>query len=190
MMSTLKEMGLPIWGIGLSWLWFNASFVSFATFAPGLFMEKGYTLEQSGLLIGIPLLGSLLLSTPTGYLVDRIRRQEWFIAIGGLALCVLALSFNYSTAFPLLVALMGVSSAMIPAPTYSLPPTVLKSENVGMGFGVLSTCSSIGLFGAPYLVGKVRDLTGAYFCSFILISGYALFIAVSILLTWRFIKRN
>jgi nitrate/nitrite transporter NarK len=85
---------------------------------------------------------------------------------------------------------MGVSSAMIPAPTYSLPPTVLKSENVGMGFGVLSTCSSIGLFGAPYLVGMVRDLTGAYFYSFILISGYALFIALSILLTHRFIKRN
>jgi predicted MFS family arabinose efflux permease len=188
--GVLKEMGLPIWGIGLSWLWFNASFVSFATFAPGLFMEKGYTLEQSGLLIGIPLLGSLLLSTPAGYLVDRIRHQEWFIAIGGLALCILALSFNYSTAFPLLVALMGISSAMIPAPTYSLPPTVLKPANVGMGFGVLSTCSSIGLFGAPYLVGKVRDLTGAYFYSFILISCYALFIAVSILLTSRFIKRN
>jgi len=190
MIGTLKEMGAPIWGIGLSWLWFNASFVSFATFAPALFMEKGYTLEQSGLLIGIPLLGSLLLSTPTGYLVDRIRHQEWFIAIGGLALCILTLSFNYSTGFPLLVALMGVSSAMIPAPTYSLPPTVLKPENVGMGFGVLSTCSSIGLFGAPYLVGKVRDLTGDYFCSFILISVYALFIAISILLTRRFIKRN
>jgi predicted MFS family arabinose efflux permease len=189
MIRALKEMGLPIWGVGLSWLWFNASFVSFTTFAPGLFMENGYTLEQSGLLIGIPLLGSLLFSTPTGYLVDRIRHQEWFIAIGGLVLSILTLSFNRSTAFPLLVALMGVSSAMIPAPTYSLPPSVLKPANVGMGFGVLSTCSSVGLFGAPYLVGKVRDLTGSYFCSFTMISAYALLISVSILLTRRFIKR-
>jgi len=190
MITTLREMGLPIWGIGLSWLWFNASFVSFATFAPGLFMENGYTLEQSGLLIGIPLLGSLLLSTPTGYLVDRIKHQEWFIAIGGLAFSILTLSFNYSTAFPLLVTLMGISGAMIPAPIYSLPPAVLKPENVGMGFGVLSTCSSIGLFGAPYLVGKVRDLTGTYSCSFIMISVYALLITLSILLTCRIVKRN
>jgi predicted MFS family arabinose efflux permease len=181
--SSLIEMGLPIWWVGLSWLWFNAAFVSFATFAPSLFLQKGYSIEQSGLLIGIPLLGSLCLSPPTGYLVDRFRHQEWFIGIGGIVLSILTLFFNFSSSFLLLVILMAVFYATIPSPIYSLPPEILKPENVGLGFGVISTCSSVGLFAAPYLVGKAKDLTGSYSWSFILISLFFLLTTISIFFT-------
>jgi len=183
--KSLKEMGLPIWWVGLSWLWFNAAFVSFATFAPQLFLQDGYTIEQSGFLIGVPLLGSLFLSAPTGYLVDRFRHQEWFIGIGGISLALLTLSFNFTSSFLLLVTLMGVFSALIPSPIYSLPPEILKPQNVGLGFGVVSTCSSIGLFVAPYLVGKARDLAGSDRWTFFLISLFSLLIAVSIFFAHR-----
>jgi len=182
---SLKEMGCPIWLVGFSWLWFNAAFVSFATFVPNFFLQKGYTIEQSGFLIGIPLLGSLLFSAPIGYLVDRFKHQEWFIGMGAIALAILILFFNISSSFLLLVILMGIFSAMIPAPIYSLPPEMLKIENVGLGFGVLSTCSSIGLFVAPYLVGKTKDLTGSYSWSFILISLFSFLIMIFIFFTYR-----
>jgi len=178
--KSLNEMGYPIWWVGLSWLWFNAAFISYATFAPNFFLEKGYTIEQSGFLTGIPLLGSLFLSPPTGYLVDRFRHQEWLIGIGGMALSVLAFSFNFSSSFLLLVTLMGIFSAMIPAPIYSLPPEMLKPENVGLGFGVISTCSSIGLFLAPYLVGRIKDFTGSDLWSFHSISIFFLLTTISI----------
>ncbi|OGP69220.1 MAG: hypothetical protein A2169_06160 [Deltaproteobacteria bacterium RBG_13_47_9] len=180
--ESLKEMGSPIWWVGFSWLWFNAGFVAFATFAPNLFLQKGYSIEQSGLLIGIPLLGSLLLSTPAGYLIDRFRNQKWLIGIGGLALSILAVSFNFSSSFLFLVTLMGVFSALIPSSIYSLPPEILKLENIGLGFGVVSTCSSLGLFIAPYLVGKIKDLTGSDQWSFLLISLFFLLTTISILL--------
>ncbi|PIV20478.1 MAG: hypothetical protein COZ69_02930 [Deltaproteobacteria bacterium CG_4_8_14_3_um_filter_45_9] len=183
--KSLKEMGWPIWWVGFSWLWFNAAFTSFATFAPNLFLQKDYTIEQSGFLIGIPLLGSLLFSAPIGYLVDRFKRQEWFIGMGAIALAILALFFNFSSSFLLLVILMGIFSAMIPAPIYSLPPEILKSENVGLGFGVISTCSSIGLFAAPYLVGKATDLTGSYSWSFIFISLFSFLTMIFILFAHR-----
>ena len=93
--KSLKEMGCPIWWVGLSWLWFNAAFVSFATFAPNLFLQKGYTIEQSGFLIGIPLLGSLLFSAPIGYLVDRFKHQEWFIGMGGHCIGHLDIIFQF-----------------------------------------------------------------------------------------------
>jgi MFS family permease len=184
-LKSLNQMGYPIWLVGFSWLWFNAAFVSFATFGPNLFLQKNYTIEQSGFLIGIPLLGSLLFSAPIGYLVDRFKRQEWFIGMGAIALAILALFFNFSSSFLLLVILMGIFSAMIPAPIYSLPPEMLKPENVGLGFGVISTCSSIGLFVAPYLVGKAKDLTGSYGWSFILISLFSFLIMVFIFFTHR-----
>lgn len=188
--NSLKGMGLPIWWVGLSWLWFNAAFVSFATFAPNFFLDKGYTIEQSGLLIGIPLLGSLFMSAPTGYLVDRFRHQEWFIGIGGIALSILAIFFNFSSSFLLLVTFMGIFSAFIPSPIYSLPPKISKPENVGLGFGVISTCSSIGLFVGPYLVGKTRDFTGSYHGSFFLISLFFLLIMISILFAHRFQRKK
>ena len=182
---SLREMGWPIWWVGLSWLWFNAAFVSFATFAPQLFLRDGFTIEQSGFLIGVPLLGSLFLSAPTGYLVDRFRHQEWFIAIGGISLSILTLSFNFTSSFLLLVTLMGVFSALIPSPIYSLPPEMLRPQNVGLGFGVISTCSSIGLFVAPYLVGKARDFTGSDVWTFPLISLFFLLVMVSIFFAHR-----
>jgi MFS family permease len=187
--QSIKEMGWPIWWVGFSWLWFNAAFTSFATFAPTFFLQKGYTIEKSGLFIGIPLLGSLLFSAPVGYLVDRFKHQEWFIGTGAIGLTILALFFNLSFSFLLLVILMGIFSAMIPAPIYSLPPEILKTENVGLGFGVISTCSSIGLFVAPYLVGKAEDLTGSYISTFVLISFFFFLVAIFIFLTHRFRSR-
>jgi MFS family permease len=183
--KSLKEIGYPIWLVGFSWLWFNAAFVSFATFTPNFFIQKGYTIEQSGFFIGIPLLGSLLFSAPIGYLVDRLKHQEWFIGVGAVALAISILFFNFSSSFLLLVLSMGIFSAMIPAPIYSLPPEMLKIENVGLGFGIISTCSSIGLFVAPYLVGKTKDLTGSYSWSFILISLFSFLITIFIFLTHR-----
>jgi len=184
--KSIKKMGWPIWCVGLSWLWFNAAFTSFATFAPNFFQQKGYTIEKSGLFIGIPLLGSLFFSTLVGYLVDRFKHQEWFIGTGAIGLTVLALFFNLSSSFLPLVILMGIFSAMIPAPIYSLPPEILKTESVGLGFGVISTCSSIGLFVAPYLVGKAEDLTGSYISTFVLISVFFFLVAIFIFLTHRF----
>ncbi len=187
--KSLREMGSPLWWLALSWLWFNAGFTSFATFAPNLFLEKGYTIEQSGLLVGVPLLGPLLLGAPTGYLVDRFRHQKWVIGIGGLGLSILTLMFNFSSSFLLLAILMGIFIVMIPAPIYSLPPEMLRIENVGLGFGVISTCSSIGLFVAPYLVGKTKDITGSYHWSFILISFFFFLVIVSIIFAHRSQKR-
>ena len=187
--KSLREMGSPLWWLALSWLWFNAGFTSFATFAPNLFLEKGYTIEQSGLLVGVPLLGPLLLGAPTGYLVDRFRHQKWVIGIGGLGLSILTLMFNFSSSFLLLAILMGIFIVMIPAPIYSLPPEMLKIENVGLGFGVISTCSSIGLFVAPYLVGKTKDITGSYHWSFILISFFFFLVIVSIFFAHRSQKK-
>jgi MFS family permease len=183
--KSLKEMGLPIWFVGLSWLWFNAAFTSFATFGPNVFLQKNYTIEQSGFLIAVPLLGSLFFSAPIGYLVDKFKHQEWFIATGSIALAIVALFFNFSSSFLLLVILMGIFSAMIPAPIYSLPPEMLKADTIGLGFGVISTCSSIGLFVAPYLVGKANDISGSYNWSFILISFFSLLIMIFIFLTRR-----
>jgi predicted MFS family arabinose efflux permease len=185
LMESLKEMGSPIWWIGMAWLWFNAAFISFATFAPVFFVQNGYTIEKSGLLIGIPPLGSVFLSPLVGYLVDRFRKQESFIILGSLALSILSISFISDLPVLFLVVMMALFSAMVPSPIYSLPPEILRPEHTGLGFGVISTCSSIGLFAGPYLVGKAKDLTGSDHWTFGLISLFFFLISISILFARR-----
>jgi len=183
--KSVKNMGSSIWWLGLSWLWFHAAFISFSTFGPDYFLRMGYTIEQSDFFIGIPPLGALLLSTPVGYLLDRIRHKEWFIGVGGIALAGVTFSFNFTSSHLLLVALMGFFCALIPTSIYSLPPEIVEKENLGLAFGILSTCSSTGAFVAPYFVGKIEDLTGSNHWSFILIPLFSLFILISIFFSYR-----
>jgi predicted MFS family arabinose efflux permease len=188
--SSLRKVGLPIWWVGLAWLWFNAGFISFVTFAPDFFIRRGYLIGRADLFVGIPALGSLFLSTPVGYLIDRYRHQEWFIGVCGLGLSVLTFSFLLvSNPLPLVV-LMALFAGWVPTSIYSLPPTMLTSENAGLGFGVLSTCSSLGLFGAPYLVGKIRDLAGSDTWTFVLISLFYALTTVSIVCCHRSLRQR
>ena len=53
---------------------------------------------------------------------------------------------------------------------------------MGLGFGVLSTVSSIGMFFGPYIAGLVRDKTGSYEISFIFLSLLALLITITALI--------
>jgi nitrate/nitrite transporter NarK len=92
------------------------------------------------------------------------------------------------SAFLLLIILMSIFAALIPAPIYSLPPEIMRPENVGLGFGIISSCSGIGIFIGPYLVGKAKDLTGSDLWSFVLISIFFLFAMISIAFTY--LSRN
>ncbi len=176
----LKETGSSVWWVALSWLWFHAALVSFMTFGPDFFVRWGYTIEQSNFFIGIPSLGPLLLSAPVGYFIDRFRHQEWLIGVGGIGLACLTFLFNFTSSFLLLVILMAILCALIPTSVYSLPPEIVKPKNLGLGFGIISTCSSTGALVAPYIVGKVGDLTGSLYWTFVLIPLFYLFIMISI----------
>lgn len=61
-------------------------------------------------------------------------------------------------------------------------PKILESENLGLGFGILSTVNGVGMFFGPYAAGLVRDKTGSYEMSFIFLSILAMLIAVTALI--------
>ena len=183
-LGNFKEEGISIWLVGIAWMWFNASTISFTTFGPDFFIaDKGFSIEFGGFLASFIMWGSLIFSPVVGYLIDKIGFKETLIAMGGLALGVLMFFIPYATTLLIfLMALIGVSVALVPAPVFSLPSDIMKPQNLGFGFGVISTCLSIGMVVGPYLIGLIRDWTGSYNMSFGVMAGFALCVTITMLI--------
>lgn len=175
--SDLQQGTLPVWLIGLAWMWFNAALLSLTTFSPDLFVQRGYDIGFAGFLASFVMWGSLPLSPLVGYLTDKFKVKELSLALGGIGLAVfILLVYNYPSGTVPLMILVGVSGALIPAPVFSLVPDVLPERKLGLGYGIITTCVNIGMVFGPYTVGLGRDLTGSYQASFIVMSISALLV--------------
>ncbi len=177
--SGLIKAGGLIWLAGMCWLWFNAATISFMTFAPDFFVSKGKSIAFAGFLTGLLMWGSLILSPVIGRLIDKFGGNFVFIGTGGLLLsCSLFLvvkSSNYL--FPM--AVMAVAVALVPTPVFSFVSKISKHENLGMGFGILSLNSGLGMFLGPFLSGLARDASGSYKTTFVFLAFISLLISVS-----------
>ncbi len=177
--SSLPKVGVLMWLVGFCWMWFNAATISFSTFAPDFFMSKGHSIGFAGFLASLVMWGSLGLSPVIGYLVDKVNNNDVFIGVGGVIMATAIYLVSRSTDFLFPMVVMAVAVAFIPAPVFSFPSKILQPENLGLGFGILSTVSGVGMFFGPYMAGLVRDKTGSYEISFIFLSILALLVTLT-----------
>ncbi len=177
--SGLPKVGVLIWLVAFCWMWFNAATISFSTFAPDFFMSKGYSIGFAGFLASLVMWGALGLSPVIGYLVDKVNNNDVFIGVGGVIMATAIYLVTRSTDFLFPMVVMAVAVAFIPAPVFSFPSKILQPENLGLGFGILSTVSGVGMFFGPYMTGLVRDKTGSYEISFIFLSILALLVTLT-----------
>jgi len=177
--SSLSKVGVLIWLVAFCWMWFNAATISFSTFAPDFFMSKGYSIGFAGFLASLVMWGALGLSPVIGYLVDKVNNNDVFIGVGGVIMATAIYLVTRSTDFLFPMVVMAVAVAFIPAPVFSFPSKILQPENLGLGFGILSTVSGVGMFFGPYMAGLVRDKTGSYEISFIFLSILALLVTLT-----------
>ncbi len=63
---------------------------------------------------------------------------------------------------------------------FSLSTRIPPIERVGMGFGIISTCLSLGIMIGPCLVGIARDLVGGYGAGFLMMALFAFLSTASI----------
>jgi MFS family permease len=161
--SDFRALGLPVWLLGLAWMWLSAEAAAFTTFAPDFMVQQGSSIPFAGFASSLFMLGPLCFSVPVGYLTDRFGRKELFIGAGGLASAVFVLLFAAVPAGTVLfVIAAGVSIAFVPAPVFSLAADFLGRERLGLGYGVILTGQNLGAVLGPYLVGLTKDLTGSY----------------------------
>ncbi len=181
----VAEAGLPIWTVGAAWGLFNASIISLSTFAPDFMVGRGLGLASAGFDTSLVMAGSLFLSPVIGFFVDKTDGKEAFIAAGGVGMAVLLLLFPAGvTHFAVIMLGAGIMASFIPAPAFSLAADVVSPARLGMGYGILSLLSNLGIFVGPQLVGLARDATGSYGAGFLLMALFSLLGMVSIVPLW------
>ncbi len=168
--QNIADTGILIWIVGFTWMWFNAAFISFLTFAPNFFVSKGYEPSFAGFMSSIVMMGSLFLSPLIGYLVYKFGREEMLIVVGGAVLTLLIFLVPTASMHLSLLIFVGIFTAFIPAPVFSLPSKIVQPQSLGLGFGILTACLNVGVLAGPYLTGLAKDLTGEYTASFYLMS--------------------
>ncbi len=174
-LPSLRRMPGTIWLTGAIWGAFNVAAISFLTFASDYYVSVGFNVSYAGFLTSLFMVGSLLLSPIVGYLIDKVGREEMFIAGGCLALSLLLLLIPHLTFNPLVHGiLIGLTAAFIPAPVFSLVSKIMSPAQLGLGYGILSTCLNTGVLLGPFLVGLSVDRTNSYVYGFYLMAAFAL----------------
>lgn len=174
--------GKPIWLLGLAWLFFNGSTLSFMAFAPDYFQAIGYSVARAGLFSSLIMWGSLLVAPIVGLALDRGLNKALPIAIGGIgiALALFLIPASPFQEFPLLV-LLAVANGLVPVAVFAMPSDLLDRQMLGLGYGILSSLMNVGMFLGPFLAGQARDLSGNYTASFWIMSVLALLVLPSVM---------
>lgn len=154
-----RELALMVWS-GTGWMLLNVALVMLVSFGPTLLMERGRDVTQAGLLVSwasFLSIGSLPLA---GWVIDKSRRRELWMAGGAVAAALTGALFALGEPAWLWIVLLGILWAPV-CSVAALPGTVLRPESRGTGFGVFYTIFYAGMALAPPLAGRLLDVTGS-----------------------------
>ena len=162
-----KTVGWRIWLVGLMWTLLNASVMPYFTYAPDYFISQGRSVSQAGLLSSYPMWASIIIAPMVGLLIDRVGKKRLLIFIGFAANAILFyLIPRFSQQATVFAMTIGIFTAILPTPIFSLPAKLLPDSARGVGFGILTTSGAVGIALGPYITGMLRDFTGDYLWCF------------------------
>jgi predicted MFS family arabinose efflux permease len=176
LMSLSAFRSAEVWKIGIAWLFFTGSMMSFNTWAPTLLTTyKGFTPIEASFYASLLSWISLFIVPVYGILSDRMGKRKMFILVGALLLCLVDAAMAYSSGLILvaLIVALGLVSAMVPGNIQTLPGDVLGPSKASVGFAVLGICSNIGIASTQPLAGMIIDSTGSYSLTLLSMSAFA-----------------
>jgi predicted MFS family arabinose efflux permease len=180
-----KALGsLELWKLAILWLLFQATMLSFLTWAPSLLERfSGMTQIEAGFFTSILSWISLIFVPIYGSLSDRYGKRRMFIISGFALMSLIFALISLDSSFGLLFSFvaLGASSAMVPSIVQTLPAEVLGPGMASVGFGIMTILGNVGPILAPPLIGYALDSTGSFF---ICVTILALISAVGTLLAF------
>ena len=190
LLKGLKLVGVPIWIVGAAWMLFNCCMIALFAFTPDFLQTTGVSITSSGFVTSAVMWTGLVVSPLVGYMIDKLDHKLAIIAISSIVLAALVLLVPTLTGWILAIMLIiGVVQTMMPAPIFALPPDVTSPKRLGLSFGILSFFLSLGIVVGPAVAGLVRDITGSYLASYVLMAVFSLLVALSMLVLGRMQKR-
>ena len=142
---------------------------------------------EIGMLSSLPWIASVFSMLLFARSADKMRERRWHVIVPmlmgstGLILSVLLSSNHYLSFAALILACMGIVSA-IPL-FWSLPTAFLVGAGAAAGIAAINSIANLAGFLAPYLVGWLKQLTsstdsGMYLLAAVLVIGAAITLMV------------
>ncbi len=164
------------WLLGSIWGLFVLVYQSFATWAGTFFIElKGMPSSLAFFMASFMTITAIPVSPVAGALSDRVGKRKVFLMAASLGMAV-SLLLMPGLSMPLLflpVLLFSVSVTFLPAILYSLPSEILSPETVGLVYGIMYTCWSIGISTGPTFIGYIRDTFAGEFPIYLALAAFS-----------------
>jgi len=107
----------------------------------------------------------VLFSLPAGVLADRVSKTTIIIVMKALEVLLMAMAI-FSLAYPqllpplIILALMGMQSALFSPAKYGILPELLPHDQLSKGNGALEMCTFIAIIGGTASGGPLLDFAG------------------------------
>jgi MFS family permease len=147
-------------GAALSWGTYNGSIVVMATFLPALFIALGMAPEAAAARSSIVLWSFAVVVPFCGFLADRVIGRTGAVAAGmGLTAAAFLLVMPTGGAAWVLI-LLGIGLALPPGALTAQVGDATPPAARALVFGWYAAGSYTGMTSAPWIAGKLRDLSG------------------------------
>jgi ACS family tartrate transporter-like MFS transporter len=158
---------------------------------PQIVRMMGYSNFETGLVVVVPYLASMIGMIAWGYSSDLSRERIWHVAVaalfaaGGLSAAAI-LREPMSVLVALSVAAIGIASAL--AVFWTLPPSFLGGTAAAGGIALINSISNLGGFVGPTVMGWLKQTTHSYQSGFAMLSAALVVSAVVILMIGRYLS--
>jgi len=164
--------------LALSYFCWMLGYYGINTFLPimtrGITHATSISTQSLGWILGIMYILAMAMMVWVGTHSDKKNERRWHIAIclSISAVTLIASSYlvnvNLVMAFIFLsIALCGVFGAY--SPFWAIPPSFLTGTAAGGAIALINSVGNLGGFFGPYIVGYVKDVTGSFNFSMILL---------------------
>ncbi|HZK18777.1 MAG TPA: MFS transporter [Clostridia bacterium] len=170
------KMSLSIWLLAAIWVLANAQLLAYITFGPQFFQGVGISVQKAGLLTSFIMLMPIIVGPLVGIVFDKTGRRRGFVRAGTIMMAVSFVFFlKFSGTLPLWAITLGIGFAPIPIYVFAKLPELVEPHQVGMGMGVLTAASNLGITVGPAAFGFILDKTAGSF-----VTGFTVLAIVSV----------
>jgi len=163
----LKEifvMSPSFWYITLLCVTFYSAIFPFQTFAVKFFIEHhGLSREMAGFTSSLITFAAMLGTPLFGLLIDLIGKRASLMMLGSVLLIPVYLLLIYTPLHPIVpMVFMGIAFSLIPAAMWPSVALIVRENQLGTAYGLMTMIQNIGLAGFNLLIGFTNDITGGY----------------------------
>lgn len=183
------KMNSGLWILAITWAVINGQLVAYVTFGPQFFQSVGMASQIGGFLSSIIMFVPIFLAPLCGVIIDKTGQKKKMLLLGSIIMAIAFVLLATSRfGIPLWAALLGVGFSPMPVLVFSSLPEMIQPHQMGMGLGLLTVASNLGMTVAPAGLGGLLDRTsGSFLIGFLVLATFSIMV---IFLSFRLEIKN